>query len=147
MKFVNVRLIYLSGGMGNLSFEEQVSWRNEFKDTLLEKAKEHESVFKPLFFNPPYYYSTLSKNHKSEREAMEYDLFRLRESNVVVVNFNQPNSIGTAMELILAKELHIPVIGLNKDHLILHPWLQECCTRICDTMNEVVTHVYEYYLN
>lgn len=144
---MNVRLIYLSGGMGNLSFEEQVGWRNEFKDTLLEKAKEYGSVFNPLFFNPPYYYSTLSKNHKSEREAMEYDLFRLRESNVVVVNFNQPNSIGTAMELILAKELHIPVIGLNKDHLTLHPWLQECCTRICDTMNEVVTHVYEYYLS
>ena len=144
---MNVRLIYLSGGMGNLPFEEQVEWRNKFTNCLLEKSTEKGYVFKPLFFNPPYYYSTLTKNHKSEREAMEYDLCRLRESDVVVVNFNQSNSLGTAMELVLAKEFHIPVIGLNENHYPLHPWLQECCTRLCDTMDEVVTHVYEYYLN
>lgn len=143
---MNTRLIYLSGGMGNLPFEEQVGWRNEFTNRLLKRVEEKGNVFKPLFFNPPYYYSTLTKNHKSEREAMEYDLCRLRESDVVVVNFNQPNSLGTAMELILAKELHIPVIGLNANHYQLHPWLQECCTRLCDTMDEMIAHVHEYYL-
>ena len=77
---------------------------------------------------------------------MEYDLNALRKSDLVVVNFNAPNSLGTAMELILAKELHIPVIGLLKDNIALHPWLIECTTRMCDNMRELVDHVVNFYL-
>ena len=144
---MNTRLIYLSGGMGNLPFEEQVGWRNEFTNGLLETSTKKGYVFKPLFFNPPYYYSPVTNNHKSDREVIEYDLCRLRESDIVVVNFNQPNSIGTAMELMLAIEMHIPVIGINEKHYELHPWLKECCTRICDSLNDAVGHVWYYYLN
>ena len=50
------------------------------------------------------------------------------------------------MELMLAKELHIPVIGLNKDNMELHPWLIECTTRMCDDLRELVEHVVEFYL-
>jgi hypothetical protein len=77
---------------------------------------------------------------------MEFDLYNLRKSNLVVVNFNAPQSIGTAMELMVAKENKIPVIGLNKDETKLHPWLIECCTRICDSFREIVNHVVNFYL-
>jgi hypothetical protein len=137
--------IFLSGGMGSLSFEEQNEWRNRVMNAIRYGDYDYEK--KPHFFNPVDYYNYKETNHKTEREAMEFDLNALRKSDLVIVNFNDPKSLGSAMELILAKELHIPVIGLNKDGVELHPWLIECCTRICDTMKELVEHVVDYYLN
>ena len=143
VRMENVK-IYLSGGMSNLTLEEQLGWRNRVAGAIVYNR---ETTKHPIFFNPPNYYSTDTVSHKSEREAMEFDLYNLRNSNVVVVNFNVPQSIGTAMELAIAKEYHIPIIGLNENNNELHPWLTECCTRICDTLVELVDHVTNFYLN
>ena len=78
---------------------------------------------------------------------MEFDLYNLRKSDIIIVNFNSPNSIGTAMELMLARELRKPVIGLNNDSINLHPWIAECVTRECSTFEELVEHIVEFYLN
>lgn len=137
--------IYLAGGMSGLSFEEQTKWRSNVRDAIL--YGEYDYDIKPRFFSPPEYYPIEEQRHKSEREAMEFDLNALRKSDLVIVNFNAPDSIGTAMELMLARELRIPVVGLNKDGFDLHPWLIECSTRICDDMYELVEYVVEYYLN
>ena len=136
--------IYLSGGMTGLSLEEQTKWRNQIQDAI--KYGDFDLNKKPIFFDPTNYYLPTATEHKTEREAMEFDLNALRKSDLVIVNFNAPKSIGTAMELMLAKELHIPVIGLNKNGLDLHPWLVECTTRMCDDMRELVNHVVNYYL-
>lgn len=137
--------IYLSGGMTGLTLEEQMKWRSQIINAL--KYGEFDVKKSLSFFSPPEYYNFESKDYKSEREVFEFDLSQLRNSDLVIVNFNAPQSIGTAMELILAKELHIPVIGLNKDGTELHPWLVECCTRICDNMRELVSHVATFYLS
>ena len=137
--------IYLAGGMSDLSFEDQMKWRNQVRDAILYGGYEYD--IKPYFFSPPLYYSLEDNRHKTEKEAMDFDLNRLRNSDLVIVNFNSPRSIGTAMELAVAYENRIPVIGLNKDNIDLHPWLIECCTRICDDMYELVEHIVEFYLN
>jgi hypothetical protein len=48
--------IYLSGGMGNLSFEEQSKWRRQVTNAIKEN---YDCAKKPAFFNPVNYY-----NHK-----------------------------------------------------------------------------------
>lgn len=106
---------------------------------------EHEK--KATFFNPISYHNFTERKHKSEREIMEFDLYNLRNSDLVIVNFNNIKSIGTAMELMLAKEMRIPVIGWNSSGEDLHPWLFECVTRLCDNLRETVEHVVEFYLN
>lgn len=135
--------IYLSGGMGSLSFEEQSGWRkyviNAIKECYCEK--------RPSFFNPVDYYNFQEKRHKSEREIMEFDLNALRKSDLVIVNFNDEKSIGTAMELMLAKELNIPIIAFGTNGKEIHTWLIECCTRVCDNIEECISHVAEFYLN
>lgn len=136
--------IYLSGGMSGLNLKEQMEWRNNFRDAV--RFGGHEPIKNPIFFSPPDYYSPSTDAHKSEREVMEFELANLRKSDLVVVNFNVPHSIGTAMELIVAKENKIPVIGLQKEGTTLHPWLIECCTRMCDNFKELVNHVVEFYL-
>lgn len=140
---MNTINIYLSGGMGGLSFEEQVGWRNQIVSNIIN---DDSLTFKPIFFNPPYFYTPAHNYHKNEKEVMEFDLYKLRKSDVVIVNFNVPNSIGTAMELMLAKEYNIPVIGINIDNKELHPWLLECCSRMCDNIQETIEYVKKYYL-
>lgn len=136
--------IYLSGGMSNLSFEEQSSWRKKIINAI---KYNYDCEKKPVFFNPVNYYNFEQVNYNSEREVMEFDLYNLRSSDLVVVNFNNSLSIGTAMELMLAKELKIPVIAFGVDNQKIHPWLLESCTRVCDNIRECVEHVVSFYLN
>lgn len=137
--------IYLSGGMGSLSFEEQSKWRQQIINAV--KYGDYDCSKKAHFFNPVLYYNFQEKKHKSEREVMEFDLNALRKSDLVIVNFNDPKSIGTCAELAIAYELKIPIVGVNKDNKDLHPWLGCFCTRICDNLREVVEHIVEFYLN
>lgn len=136
--------IYLSGGMSGVNFEEQTKWRKQVQDAI---KFNHDCAKKPIFFNPVNYYNFEETRHLSEREVMEFDLNELRKSDLVIVNFNDEKSLGTAMELILAKELRIPIIGINTERKQLHPWLVECCTRMCNDLREAVTHVVDFYLN
>ena len=136
--------IYLSGSMAGISLEEQSKWRQKVMDAI-NHGYEHEK--KVVFFNPVNYYNYKEQHHKSEKEIMEFDLYNLRNSDLVIVNFNNVWSIGTAMELMLAKEMHIPVIGWNPSGEELHPWLVECTTRLCDDLRETVEHVVNFYLN
>ena len=137
--------IYLSGGMGALSFEEQSKWRKQVIDAI--KYGDYDCEKKAVFFNPVDHYNFNEKAQKTEVEVMEYDLYNLRNSDLVIVNFNDEKSIGTAMELVLAKELRIPIIGLHRDKRQLHPWLECCCNRMCDDMRELVEHIVAFYLN
>ena len=136
--------IYLAGGMSNLTLEEQTKWRTRFQDAV--EYGEYDCKKKPIFFDPTHNYSIFEQEHKSEREVFEYDLYNLKRSDLVVVNFNAPKSIGTAMELAIAKENDIPVIGLNKDNAELHPWILECCTRVCEDFKELVEYVVKFFL-
>lgn len=138
--------IYLSGAMSGLSFEEMSKWRSNVIDAI---KFNNECEKKPLFFNPINYYNFEENRHKTEREIFEFDLYNLRNSDLVIVNLGDKGdkSIGTCMELILAKELHIPVIAFGVNDSEIHPWIVECCTRICDNMKEAVSHVVEFYLN
>ena len=136
--------IYLAGGMSGLSFDEQYQWRMRIINAI--KYSDFEYSKSPIFFNPPDYYPTDEVRQKSEREVMEHELSHLRKSDLIIVNFNVPQSIGTAMELMCAKENKIPIVGLNKDKAELHPWLIECCSRICDNMRELVNYVVNFYL-
>lgn len=136
--------IYLSGGMSGLNFEQQSKWRQQIQDSI---KYEYDCEKKPLFFNPVSYFNFEEKRHKTELEAMEFDLHNLRNSNLMIVNFNDPASLGTAMEVALAYELRMPIIGLNKDNQVLHSWLECSCNRIFTNLRELVDYVVEFYLN
>lgn len=136
--------IYLSGGMGNLSFEEQSKWRQQVQDAI---KFNYECEKKPVFFNPVRYFNFEEVRHKSEREVMEFDLNGLRHSDLIIVNFNDPSSLGTCAELAVAYEMKIPILGLNKDGAELHPWLECYCNRIFDDMKSLVEYTVEFYLN
>ena len=137
--------IYLSGGMGNLTFEEQSRWRKQVINAI--KFGDYHCEKNPIFFNPVDYYNFTEKRYKSEREVMEFDLNALRHSDLVIVNFNDPKSLGTCAELAIAYEMKIPIVGINKDEHVLHPWVECFCNRICNDIRDVVNYIVEFYLN
>ena len=136
--------IYLSGGMGSLSMEEQSRWR---KQIINEITINRHCEKKPIFFNPVDYYNFKENRHKTEKEIVEFDLNAVRNSDLIIVNFNDPKSIGTCAELAIAYDKHIPIIGINKDNIELHPWLATFTTRMCDDIKEAVEYTVDFFLN
>ena len=131
--------------MGNLNFEEQSKWRNQIMNAI--KFGDYDYEKKPIFFNPVDYFNFEEVKYKSQREVMEFDLNGLRKSHLVIVNFNDPMSLGTCAELAIAYEMKIPIIGINKNSQELHPWLECFCNRMCENLKEAVDYVVEFYLN
>lgn len=137
--------IYLSGSMSDVSFEEMSKWRKQVMDAI--RFGQYDYTKNPSFFNPVNYYGFEEVRYRSEREVMEFDLNALRNSNLVIVNFNDDRSVGTISELAIAYEHRIPIIGINKDGHLLHPWLEGFVTRMCDSVKEAVEHTVDFYLN
>lgn len=136
--------IYLSGGMGALSFEEQSKWRNQIINAI---KFNYECEKNPIFFNPVDYFNFEEVRYKTQKEVMQFDLNGLRHSDLVIVNFNDPSSLGTCAELAIAYDMKIPIVGINKDGKKLHPWLECFCDRMCESVKEAVEYVVEFYLN
>ena len=140
--------IYLCGGMGKFgkeNFEESNIWRRYCKKTL--EAYE-SSRYKVFCINPNDYFNFKEEiqQYKSQKEVMEFDLFKLKTSNLVIINFNDIYSLGSMAELAIAYEKRIPVIGLNIDNQKLHTWQIEMCNRIFDDVDEMLDYVEDYYL-
>ena len=135
--------IYLAGGMSGLSFEDQYNWRREISD----KLKEINNTYTVRTINPVEYYSYYRPNeYESEHEVMEFDLDKLRKSDLVIVNFNSPKSLGTMAELGIAYDRRIPVIGLNEEGHVLHEWQREMSNKIFSNMEDMITYIKNYYL-
>lgn len=134
--------IYLGGGMSGLTFEEQYKWRKYIKKTL----ESCECNYKVKVCNPVDYYNFEEKFHETEREVMEFDLHKVRTSNLIIVNFNAPQSLGTMAEIAIAYEHRIPVIGLNEKGFELYSWQVEMCGRIFNNIDKMVDYVEDYYL-
>ena len=140
--------IYLAGGMGNFgkdNFEESNKWRTYCKNTL----ENFEGNYQADVINPNSYFNFVDNppKYSSQKEVMELDVNKVRNSNLVICNFNDPKSLGTMAELAIAYERRTPVIGLNEDYNEqLHPWEIGFCTRIFDNIDEMLDYVEDFYL-
>lgn len=139
-------MVFLSGGITGLPEEDAKRWRERIYGELKYSA----TVFDPAVkFDDDY----------DEFEIRDYDLYWLKKSDIVIVNFNEPKSIGTAQELAIARELRIPIVGIlesNKKNEV-HTWLKECCNKILywnskkeekeeDGVDKAIDYVKAYYL-
>lgn len=140
--------IYLAGGMGKFgkeNFDEGNKWRvlckREFED--------YDSQHYVYVDNPNDYFNFIEepRRYQSQREIMEFDLNKVRNADLVIINFNDMYSLGSMAELAIAYEKRIPIIGLDVDNQELHPWQIEMCNRIFNNIGELVDYVEDFYLN
>lgn len=148
MKYIQ---IYLAGGMskfGEVQFEKGDRWRKTCKKAL-ENIENCDKGIQVKAINPNDYFNLIDDplRYESEREVMNFDLNKLRQSDLVIVNFNDKYSLGTMAEIAIAHDRRIPIIGLNEHTIIeLHPW-QECmCERVFDNINDLLYYVEDFYL-
>lgn len=141
--------IYLAGGMqkfGKQNFKEGNKWREICKNVLEEDIY---TTYNVEVINPNDYFNFLEspKRYKTEREIMEFDLNKVRNSDLIIINFNDMYSLGSMAELAIAYEKRIPVIGLDIEKQKLHPWQVEMCNRVFDNINDMLEYIEEFYLN
>ena len=147
--------VFLSGGMSDIPEKDSKKWRRLFKQAKHINVSSAYYAEQYSFINP----TTLYKPSKPydptlEKEAMAYDLFCVKQADVIVVNFNSLSSIGTAQELMLAYTLNKPIIGMIEKNKYeqLHPWYKQECIKIFtytpdkleDTINEIIEYVWRF---
>jgi len=135
--------IFTSGAITGLKWMQHFGWRDDLASVISDSTNDKWHVF-----NPSLHISDLDEYNMKDREGMNYDLFQLLRSDLVVVNFSyNSSSIGTTIELGAAYSHHIPIIGLNETGEQLHPWQREICVRIFDDYNKMVKYLIDHYIN
>ena len=139
--------IYLIGGITKFGVDDYCksnTWRAYLKSAL----EACDSIYDVHVVNPNDYYNLLDKSaYDSEREIMEFDLHKVRNSNLCICNFNDIYSLGSMAELAIAYERRIPVIGLCENNEQLHPWQEEMIIKKFDNLEALALYVIDYYLN
>ena len=133
------------GLFGKERFDESNEWRLDIK-----RRVEENSNNKVKCCNPNDHFNFLDDyGYKTQREIMNFELHKIRNSNALIVNFNDPKSIGSACEMAVASENRIPIIGLceNGEENIIHPWLKEFCERIFTDREELILYMIRHYVN
>ncbi len=138
--------IYLSGGtqkFGKENFDESNGWRICCKNYL----QWCESDYRVRVCNPNELFNFKDDpQYASEREVMDLDLHKLRQSDLIIVNFNDKWSLGTMSEIAIAYDRRIPIIGLNEDNQKLHSWQICICERIFNNIHEMLGYIKDFYL-
>ena len=136
--------IYLAGGMSNLSFQEQNGWREKIKKFF----EDYECDYRVKCINPVDYYNSFDgTTYDSDLEVMQFDLHKLKNSDLIIMNFNNMSSLGSMAELAIAWDRGIPVIGLNENEPLLHPWQYCMCSKIFNNLGDVLEYIANYYLD
>ena len=139
--------LYTAGKMSGIPFEDQMKWRSEFEYTLRKFTDEPLS-----FIHPPMYYNYEHLNHKTEAEIKEWELNKIRECDIVVVDLNDINTtVGTHIELgfinavnmLGGKHIYVVGIGDTKD---IHPWIDLSLLRCEPDIESACRYITEYLL-
>ena len=138
---------YLCGGMGKFgkeNFDEGNKWRKYCKQAL----ETCECNYRVTAINPNDYFNFVDDPplYNTQNEVMRLDLHKLRNSDLVIANFNDMYSLGSMCEIAIAYDRGIPVIGLNESGQTLHTW-QECMAeRIFNNIDEMLDYIEDFYL-
>lgn len=139
--------IFLSGGMSGLTDKEKTGWR--------ELLKEHIDYYDEMKVISPTDFVGSDNYDCDEKEAFDFDLYWIRKCDVVVVNLNKMDSIGTAQEIMLAYTLNKPIIMICETGAWdkIHPWYDLEATMIFywdedprDTADDIASYLYKYYV-
>lgn len=140
--------IFLSGGIGGMDKKEYQKWRNDFCNLMVWENSDIYSTIQ--CFDPSARYSYTDSEHDTEEEVINYNLWNLKNSDIVVVYFNKPNSIGTATEIALAKYAwHIPVYGILKEGQTkedLDFTVRNCVDKYFKSDKDCVEYIKYFYL-
>ena len=135
-------IIYLAGAITGIDQNQCRGWRDEVALNIQTVTKNKWHCFDPC-------------EHMNEfgevitpEASLRYDLDHLRHSRLIIASFEfSQKSTGTLIELGVAYENNIPIIGYNPNFLELHPWITAICQHICSTREGLYQYLCDHYLN
>lgn len=146
--------IYTAGAMEVYGKESvhAAEWRKKCKEYFYSIDADVKIV------SPTDYYSYSTKYHKNGLEVMRFDLFKVKESDLILVNLNNVrNSIGTSDEIFYAWQHEKPIVGfIEKDisgeelENLVHPWKYWQVSRVEtgeNAMRNALEYIRNFYLN
>lgn len=134
--------IYLAGAITGLDWYAAEGWRIKVKTWI-----EHYSNW--IAVNPCQHIpKTTEFTDRTEIECMMWDLWKLKQCDIVVCDFSHPESIGTTWELATAWECKIPIIGVKIDDskTPVHPWWQTAAMHVCENLDELKQYLTKHFL-
>lgn len=140
--------IYLGGKMYGLTKEEMCSWREQFIKIISPCAENYNVRLNCV--NPCKYYNFEEVRHQSDMEVMKFDLARVCEGDLLVVNLDGlSTSVGTIIECYEAWKCGIPVLAFGEYSIYekLHPWIKNCITRCDPSMFETIEYIKDFYFS
>lgn len=132
------------GKFGAENFDQSNMWREHCKFWF-----EHfDCDYKVKCINPNDYYNFKNgtPDIETQKKAMLFDLHKVRNSDLIIVNYNDKFSLGTMSEVAIAYEHRIPIIGLNEDGQELHSWQIQMTNEIFTNMDDMLDHIAWFYL-
>jgi len=129
------KTIYLSGGIKDLSSEEQNDWR----DIMTKELYPRFNILNPLYRN------FRDNEFQSAQEICQLDKYDIISSDILIANATKP-SWGTSQEILFAWMKHkIIVVFTGKEFQETSPWIVVHSTRVCRTMEECISYIKKYF--
>lgn len=142
----NKRLWYLSGGMqkfGAKEIDKSNNWRIYLSQEINKLSEGNITVC-----NPNTHWSFLTDPEEyTDREIMNLDIYKLRNSELVIYYNNDPYSRGSMVELGIAWERRIPIIVVSEEGEEIHPWVKCMAEKILPNFEELLWYVVDHYIN
>ena len=127
--------VFLSGAIKHIN-DYGESWRYTAEETLKDNGIR--------VFSPNKFYNYNDKSSFTIKECRKLFFNQLRKSDIVLVNLNySDSSVGTGMEISLAHELKIPVVGFGNTET--YDWIVDCCDVILNSLEEALDYIKSMY--
>ena len=127
--------VFLSGAI-KFTDDYGKTWRN-----IAEKQLKDYDI---KVFSPSNYYNYNNKQDFTIKECRKLFLNHLRKSDIVLVNLNySSSSVGTGMEISLANELKIPIVGFG--NLNTYEWIVDCCDVVLKDIYDAIDYIKSMY--
>ena len=139
---------YLAGAMScyykENCYEKATKWRKKAEEYFINNTDNFKCI------NPCDYFSIGDNYHTNNFEPMRFDLRKVKESRVVLVNLEDLyRSLGTSDEIMYAWLNDIPVVGFLEDENLIdtvHDW-KICQIDRIETGNGAQEKAMEYIKN
>ena len=134
-----MRTIYLAGPMENVTEAEAKGWRDVATSILYPHGIKTLDPTRRLH----------QDDKKAMRRIFELDLRDIRESDIILVNLNNPTMAknGTAMEVFYASYvLRKPVVAFKVESAHWHPFFEALVTEWKSTVEKACDTIVKEYL-
>lgn len=124
--------------MSGITLDEANRWRREATIDLGANL-----MYNIKCVNPCNYYNYENAKNATPLEIKMFDLCQVKSSDLILVNLDNPDSIGTAIELQIAYDMSIPIIGFGTAKN--HDWIELCITKRFDKLEDATDYILAYY--